>query len=715
MIPYIGKITLDKTIKYIENNTEYYNKSELKNYDFMSLKFRLNEEEISKVLFDFVDYNIELNKLNFVLDLCEALNLSLVDNKNKSVFYSMLDLFKRNECAFPEQEIIDKIISCFDDKILSVELLRYIYANNKLDTSMGIKSIVNEYLIKARQYYVDDRALLTSTITLIDDANASLVMNDDVNIKELSEKKLKEDKKTNGVYDVDQNMLEEFDRKINEFESLVALLKNLAQIAENQMETIKRETKNSDDQITDIRIKTLKILKTEADKIITNFNSSYLELLNKEKESITNEKDIMLNEIYSEVSKLKLELQSVARQVGSRISIELGRIRTQSDISLEKMKEFVENNGEVKKLFEVAAQDEAFLGRLAKLDSIPVQQVNVVPGESNSTSAVVTGAPVVSVPNIIMPTETRVVDEKINYYFDRKIPFKDRFNELMKLKEEDIKKTGAIYHEKFDDLVTMVLNNNTPYMYGPSGCGKTYMIENQLAKLLGIDVVTNGYIMYETDILGFNNANGVYVPSNFYRCYKYGDMIFLDELDNSVSSSTITLNSFIGKGENSSYTFPNGDRVKRHPNFRILTAGNTRGNGRTVSHNTRQKLDEAVLQRLTPLEIDYDHRIEKEILKDYPDWYDFSINFREAIKQVRLDGNDGPNYNGTITTRDIESIKRYKEDNCFSDKKILEYEVLENKDIDYLNQIIEEMEKLPITEGKQLFDKFKTLSAKRKY
>ena len=171
-------------------------------------------------------------------------------------------------------------------------------------------------------------------------------MNDDINIKDLAQKKLKEDKKANGVYDVDQSMLEEFDRKINEFEALVALLKNLAQIAETQMETIKRETKNSNDAIADIRIKTLKTLKTEADKIITNFNASYLELLNKEKESITNEKDILLTEIYAEVSKLKLELQSIAKQVGS---IELGRIRSQSDNSIEKMKEFVEITKKLKK------------------------------------------------------------------------------------------------------------------------------------------------------------------------------------------------------------------------------------------------------------------------------------------------------------------------------------------------------------------------------
>ena len=226
--------------------------------------------------------------------------------------------------------------------------------------------------------------------------------------------------------------------------------------------------------------------------------------------------------------------------------------------------------------------------------------------------------------------------------------------------------------------------------------------------------------MYETDILGFNNANGVYVPSNFYRCYKFGDMIFLDELDNSMSSSTIVLNSFIGKSDDSSYTFPNGDRIKKHPNFRILAAGNTRGNGRTVSHNTRQKMDESVMQRLTPIEIDYDNRIEEKILENYPDWYNFAINFRNALKQIRLDGSDGPNYNGTITTRDIETIKGYKDDDSFSDEKIIEYQVIENKDVDYLNQIIKELEKQQdngeFTEGGSiLFEKFKTLSKGRKY
>jgi len=187
-----------------------------------------------------------------------------------------------------------------------------------------------------------------------------------------------------------------------------------------------------------------------------------------------------------------------------------------------------------------------------------------------------------------------------------------------------------------------------------------------------------------------------------------------------LSSSTIALNSFLGKKEGSAYTFPNGDRVKKHSNFRIITAGNTRGNGKSVSHNTRQKLDESVMQRLTPIEIDYDNRIEEKILERYPDWYNFSINFRKALKEIKLDGSDGPNYNGTITTRDIESIKRYKDDDSFSDEKIIEYEVIENKDIDYLNEIIREMDKLADNNeftkgGVELLGKFKKLSKGRKY
>lgn len=717
MIPYRGKVTLERTLKYIEENKSYIYINSLINYDYSELKFRLNEEEISEIILRIVDNDLSPEFLTEIAHLCEYFNISLVYKENYHIFNEFVDLLIKNEEIFPQEESLDKLLNSFNDKKIALEFLKYVFSNKTigetLENSNTLDHFIN-YLIKARQYYVDDRALLSSAINLVnlvDDAD--LMFSHDEDINKVVEQKLLDDKKSNGIYDIDQFTLEELDRKLAQFQNISTQLECLVEMTEQQIKTIREESKKSNDDIAKIRIQTLKTLKTEANKVLSNFKTTYLELLNKEKESILNQKDILMADIETEFQKKALELEALASSVGQRIAIELGRIRQQSDYSLEKMQEFISNNEEVKKMFQVAKEDQAFLSRLAKMDSIPVTPVSAVTGAQSSNS-------VVGIPSIILPNPERQVVEKINYYFDRKIPFKDRFNELMAKKQEDIDKTGAIYHEKFDDLVTIVLNNDTPYMYGPSGCGKTYMIEKQLARILGLDVVTNGFIMYETDILGFNNANGVYVPSNFYRCYKFGDMIFLDELDNSNPVSTIVLNSFIGKDEDSAYTFPNGDRIKRHPNFRILAAGNTRGNGKTESHNTRQKLDEAVMQRLTPIEIDYDNRIEKQILRDYPDWYNFAVNFREALKAISIDGTDGPNYNGTITTRDIEAIKRYKDDDSFSDEKIIEYEVIENKDADYLSGIITEMENLErngeFTDGASvLLEKFKTLSMRRKY
>jgi len=709
MIPYRGKVTLSRTIKYIEDNMKYDWLDSLKSYDFSNLRFKLTEEDLSEIIIKLAKEDLNLLTLDVLLDMCNSLGIDLVNDENNKLLNQLVDLYLQNKSIFPEGKYFSNLMSSFNDKSLAVEFLRYIYSNKNIQ-SVEVTNKLIDYLIKARQYYVDDRALLTSAINLINSVNEEdFALENSDKINELAERKIVEDKKANGIYNVDEFTLQELDKKLVEFEEMASTLENLVELTDQQIKLIREESKKNNDEIAQVRLQTLKKLKQEANKILKNFDANYLELLNKEKESILHQKDILMADIETEVEKKKLELQAIASGVGQRIAIELGRIRQQSDYSIEQMQEFISNNEEVKKMFDVAKEDQAFLNRLAKMDSIPIGATGTVVAQAG-----------IAVPNIIIPKEERVVNEKINYYFDKSIPFKDRFGELMAKKQEDEEKNGSIYHEKFPDVVTMILNNNTPYMYGPSGCGKTFMVQKQFANLIGIDVVTNGYIMYESDILGFNNANGIYVPSNFYRCYKYGDMLFLDELDNSISSSTVVLNSFIGKGEDSSYTFPDGDRVKRHPNFRILAAGNTRGNGRTVSHNTRQKLDEAVLQRLTPIEIDYDNRIEKKILEKYPDWYNFAINFRESLKQIKLDGNDGPNYKGTITTRDIVSIKGYKDDNSFSDDKIIEYEVIENKDPDYLNEIITEMEKLE-AEGKfnagskKLLTKFKILSKGRKY
>ena len=474
--------------------------------------------------------------------------------------------------------------------------------------------------------------------------------------------------------------------------------------------------------MTEARIEELKHLSEEANNIIKNFNASYLELLGKQKQSVINEKDLLMADISKEIQQRKVELSGFTDRIAQSVALEIRRIRNASSDSIQKIEEFLSDNEKVKQFLGEAQNNSEFLQQLKYIEEIvknnpsvggktQVTQVNSsdsIPLSSDKTLDSLV------IPAIILPQEDRKIDEGVNYYFDKRIPFKQRFNELMELKQKSIEEKGAIYHEKFDDILTMILQNDAHYMYGPSGCGKTFMIQKQLSELVGLNVITNGYVLYEQDILGYTNSGtGAYVPSNFYRAYKFGDIIFFDELDNGIANATTVLNSFLTGDDTDKYVFPNGEQIKRHSNFRIISAGNTKGSGKTLAHNTRQKMDESVMQRLTPIEIGYDNRIEKKILEDYPGWYDFAVNFRHSIESIPSESGDDINSIGTFTTRDAQTVKKYKDDGAMTDEQLIDYEIIENKDIDYLNQIKLKMENLAdngefrTLEGKVLLKTFK--------
>ena len=129
-------------------------------------------------------------------------------------------------------------------------------------------------------------------------------------------------------------------------------------------------------------------------------------------------------------------------------------------------------------------------------------------------------------------------------------------------------------------------------------------------------------------------------------------------------------------------------------------------------------MDESVLQRLTPIEINYDNRIEEKILKDHKDWFNFAVNFRKAIERVQSPDGEDVNTIGTFTTRDAEKIKRYLDDKCFNDEQIMEYEIIGTKDRDYLEKINKYMEKQMNEEefnngGKNLLEIFRKVKEKK--
>ena len=652
------------------------------NLDYYKEKFR-DEKILGNILYDISIYGWDLQKsLDNILVLYNDV-VKKDTRDEKDLFKKIYDFFNENVLEDSNEWNVSSYMSlssAFDNKEIVLEALNNVKQQLDLD-NFSVENVGNlekliSYPLKARMYYIDDRALLSSYISLLRTDNLRDYLFSDTDINRVINKKIKEDKKQNGIYDIDRGTLAEINHKLDMIEAESSNLKLIINTTTSVIAELKAQIKMGQTELTELKISALNELQIKANKIIEDFNAKYLELLNEEKDSINAQKLELFASLERELSKKKEELKAIVSQIGKTVEVQIGRINATGDTSVDRIEKFVNSNKKIKELVQKSMENDEYLDGLRVLS----KQI--------STGAVQLGSegsePKIIVPNVIIPEE-RIIDPNVNYFFDNRIPFGERFESFQKAKEREQEK-GGIFHERFDDVAKLIMKGQVPYMYGPSGCGKTFMIEKQLADLLNSNVVTNGYVLYEQDIIGYtNSATGQFVPGNFYRCYKYGDTIFLDELDNGIANATVVLNRFLGKN-NTSYTFPDGVVTERHPNFRIIAAGNTNGSGRTTAHNTRQKMDESVMQRLTPVNINYDNRVEEQILKDYPDWYNFAVNFRKAVENMSTISGE-TNTIGTFTTRDAQTLKENLDDDVFDMDKLLEFQFIQTKDTDTLNSI----------------------------
>ncbi len=666
--------------------------------DIDSYKNRFNDDKLfGSILFDISTYGWILEKsLNNILTVYN--DIVKTGSKEEKYLFKKIYQFLSDNIDSKSWDITYylELSRAYDNKELVLESLLGIkeklnLENFNVENEENLHSIIS-YPLKARMYYLDDRATLSSLLLLLESKNIRDYLYSETSISKLIEKRIKEDKKQNGIYDIDRGVLAEISHELDVMNDNASNLKILVNSAVSIMGELEAKVKLSKKEITDMKLSALEELQNRANKVLEDFAAKYLELLNDEKDSINAQKIEMFKELERELSSKMSEINNTIRQIDDNVKIQIGRITATGEVSVEKLENYVKDSKEIKRLIEQTQDNEKLLQGLRAYS----EQI---------TAASSVEVPAIAIPTIVIPQE-RVVDNGINYFFDTKIPFSERFEKLLQIKEKDIA-NGGIYHESFDDIAKLIMQGQVPYMYGPSGCGKTFMIEKQLSKLFNMNIVTNGYVLYEQDIIGYtNSATGQFVPGNFYRCYKYGDIIFLDELDNGIANATVVLNRFLGKN-NTSYTFPDGVVTKRHPNFRIIAAGNTNGSGRTAAHNTRQKMDESVMQRLTPFHINYDNRVEAEILKDYKDWYYFAVNFRKAVENMKTISGE-VNTTGTFTTRDAQTLKEYLDNNAFTIDKLLEFEFIQTKDVDTLNSIYKYLNNLSQNDYKKGSEKILT-------
>lgn len=210
------------------------------------------------------------------------------------------------------------------------------------------------------------------------------------------------------------------------------------------------------------------------------------------------------------------------------------------------------------------------------------------------------------------------VENKINGFIQDKI--------LMKVVEYQgaRNEVKGITHKMFEPLLKFVSMDEPVMLVGPAGTGKNVLVK-QVADALGLSFYFTSAVTQEYKLTGYGDANGNYVPTQFYEAFINGGVFLFDEVDASSPEAMVVVNSAIA---NRYFDFPVIGRVEANPDFRIIACANTYGTGASMEYVGRNQLDGATLNRFAILEVDYDKRIEDGVCPD-KDIADFCRSFRK--------------------------------------------------------------------------------------
>ena len=232
---------------------------------------------------------------------------------------------------------------------------------------------------------------------------------------------------------------------------------------------------------------------------------------------------------------------------------------------------------------------------------------------------------------------------------------------------------GTVSHPQTAKIMACIKHDIPVYLVGPAGTGKSYTLKT-IAHTLGMDFYsTNAIQDVYTGLKGFIDAGGEYHETEFYKAFSNGGVFLIDEMDASIPEALTTINTAIA---NRFFEFPNG-RIDAHPDFRIVAAGNTYGNGADELYTGRMVLDSASLDRFTVIKFDYDERVELHIAHGDKALVSFIRSIRLSCTQNGI--------RGTFSMRMIHNVYTLQQDLPLTD--VLEMAVVKGMDIDTLNTI----------------------------
>ena len=189
-----------------------------------------------------------------------------------------------------------------------------------------------------------------------------------------------------------------------------------------------------------------------------------------------------------------------------------------------------------------------------------------------------------------------------------------------------------VIHEKLPEILNFVVADEPVFLVGPTGCGKNHVCK-QVAKIMELPFYFSNAITQEYKLVGFTDANGTYQETQFYKAFKDGGIFMLDEIDASLPDALIILNAAIS---NRYFDFPAPiGFVEAHPDFRVIAAGNTWGNGADLQYVGRNQLDMASLDRFAVVNMDYSEQVEAALCPDH-ELQTFLREYRNAVNKNGL-------------------------------------------------------------------------------
>lgn len=163
----------------------------------------------------------------------------------------------------------------------------------------------------------------------------------------------------------------------------------------------------------------------------------------------------------------------------------------------------------------------------------------------------------------------------------------------------------GLVHFKTADIIKALSARLNVYLHGPAGSGKT-TVGRKAAQALGVQFYCAAKVESEYLLLGFKDARGETVRTQFREAYEHGGLFLFDEMDASAAGAVVALNMALANGE---CAFPDGI-VQQHKDCYIIGAGNTTLGGANRQYVGRSQMDAATVDRFAFIHFPYDEALE---------------------------------------------------------------------------------------------------------